>query len=154
MRWTPEELADYMNNLPEKERLSNMFGCVEMEEAALQILKEVLAKADVSFSYEDFQGDSLKGFIMLAAYGWLIPDYPNGSFVPSLSFIERITKLLPIDETRRHLMEANEFHIEVRCANKVYREEWLEMLCIINSLLQTYKNGQYANVGAYLEEVK
>ena len=52
------------------------------------------------------------------------------------------------------MMEANEFYIEVRCANKVYREEWLEMLCIINSLLQTYKNGQYANVGAYLEEVK
>jgi hypothetical protein len=49
-------------------------------------------------------------------------------------------------------MDNNVYYIEVRCPNKVYREEWFELLCIINSLLQTYKNGQYSNVCAYLEE--
>jgi hypothetical protein len=51
-------------------------------------------------------------------------------------------------------MEYQKFHIEVKCANAVYREEWFELLCIINNLLQTYKNGQYSNIGAYLEEEK
>jgi hypothetical protein len=51
-------------------------------------------------------------------------------------------------------MEANEFHIDVKCDYKVYREDWLELLCIINSLLQTYKDGQYSNVVAHLEEVR
>jgi hypothetical protein len=46
----------------------------------------------------------------------------------------------------------NEFYILVKSPFAVYREEWLELLCIINNLLMTYKDGRYCNVTANLED--
>jgi hypothetical protein len=89
--------------------LNNMFGCVEMEQAATRILRRAISKdlTDIDVSYEDFTDDTdvLIGFIMLVGHGWLFPSYPNGMFTVDDEFFDRINELLPIDVTRRHLHE-------------------------------------------------
>ena len=92
-------------NISPEERLDNMFGCVEMEQAAYVILQQVIKHQSwtTKIWYEDFSGDELKGFIMLAAHGWLLPTYPNGMVFVHPDFAKRVVKLLPIDQTKRHL---------------------------------------------------
>jgi hypothetical protein len=94
------------------ERLTNMFGCVEMEEAAFRIMKKVirLNSWEITVDCSEFIDDAnvLDGFVMLVAYQWIYPDYPNGSFILSKEFIDRINLLLPIDVTRRHLVSKME----------------------------------------------
>ncbi len=46
----------------------------------------------------------------------------------------------------------NKFYIAVRCKYGVTDPEWLDLLCELNRLLQTYKGGYYSNVEAILEE--
>ena len=48
----------------------------------------------------------------------------------------------------------NRFHIDVRCEYEVYDDEWADLLVALNHFLSTYKDGNYHNVGAYLEDVE
>jgi hypothetical protein len=68
-----------MDLLPEGEHLANTFGCYEMELAAVAIIKKLRAWGSRVY-VEDFMKDRqmMVGFVMLAAHGWLVPDYPNG----------------------------------------------------------------------------
>lgn len=44
----------------------------------------------------------------------------------------------------------NEFSIIIKCPFEVYREEWFEILVLVNMLLAKHDNGKYNNVGAFL----
>ena len=46
----------------------------------------------------------------------------------------------------------NRFHIIVKCPYIVFDEEWEEIVSLLNDKLQEYKNGDFANVRACLEE--
>ena len=46
----------------------------------------------------------------------------------------------------------NRFWIEVRCDHRVYDEEWMAMLLLINQLLKKHDGGRFSTVGAYLCE--
>lgn len=48
----------------------------------------------------------------------------------------------------------NEFAIVIKCKYEVYREEWAELLMLLNQTLQNYDNGKFSNVGAFLEEAR
>lgn len=48
---------------------------------------------------------------------------------------------------------SNQFCIIVKCNSEVYRDEWAELMVVLNEILASYDNGKFGNVGAYLEDV-
>lgn len=104
--------------ISDSERFAGMFGCVEMEEAALQIYKELLRQGNPKgeLSYWDFRidekdlepeddGDNSKGLFMLAVYGWIEDIETNGKFIMSKDFIRRINKRLKYPAEQRILCD-------------------------------------------------
>lgn len=49
--------------------------------------------------------------------------------------------------------EKNRFSITIKCPYHVTDTEWFEILLGLNLWLLTFKNGKFANVGAFLEDV-
>ena len=94
-----------MNTL--KDNLSSTFGKAEMEWAAERILYEARIKGDWQFAIDvsDFKHDdhSLRGFVLLLAYGWIevVNDksFTQGSevatdeIVVTKDFVERVTNV-------------------------------------------------------------
>ena len=44
----------------------------------------------------------------------------------------------------------NEFSIVIKCPFEVYRDEWFDILVLVNMILAKHDNGKYINVGAFL----
>lgn len=66
------------------------FGMFEIGKAANRIIqKPDWETAQIRLA--DFVGEhEITGFLCLLGFGWLIPSYPNGTFVPTTEFIRRV----------------------------------------------------------------
>ncbi len=64
-------------------------------------------------------------------------------------WIEQQTKDL-LKEQRTEGNGDNEFSIVIKCPYEVYKEEWFEILVLVNTLLAKHEDGKYNNVGAFL----
>ena len=97
-------------DIPEDEHFANMFGCVEMEEAARMIVYELslIKRWDADLNYwelmtHDSWEDQRIGLFMLAVHGWIEDMETSGEFVMTESFAQRIIDLLNVPKERRHL---------------------------------------------------
>jgi len=96
-------------DIPKDERFANMFGCVEMEEAARAIVAELLKSKqwDADLNYWELTCGAWEkirlGLFMLAVHGWIEDIETSGTFVMTESFAQRIIDLLNVPKERRHL---------------------------------------------------
>lgn len=85
---------------------TNMFGCYEMDVAAKKVMSSMVwDESDMIVNLDNFTDDFyvLNGFVLLAAYEWIVPAYPNATFAVTKEFLDRVETLSQIDVTRRHL---------------------------------------------------
>jgi len=85
---------------------TNMFGCYEMDVAAKKVMNTMVSSdSDIIVNLDNFTDDFdvLNGFVLLVAYEWIVPSYPNSTFVVTNEFLDKVKILSQIDVTKRHL---------------------------------------------------
>lgn len=76
--------------------LQGLLGMREMEDAIGAMVEKAerlsVPFQDLSMSDRELIGP---GFLCLISYGWLVPAYPNGTFVPSDGLVDRMKTQAP-----------------------------------------------------------